>query len=252
MTRRGIYLLFLSLVLHLLGHFLHFWTGWTQTLAYVVSQFTVLLPVTFPPARFSDWHVVSLWRGVDRIHPTIKSDFTVQGEGIFLGIIPEEADKHKKANQPKLITKLTSNQTKKNICSSFNDELLLELPVPLVAPGATAFLMLFVFPFFFSSLSFSSNYSSSSEPHKHGSVAPGSPSEGRTYSLAMYKKSKLNQKCCSWCLFYTVVLLAFCYCNYMMKISKLYQITWRLTYINHMELQTFKEKLLSQKPCCPS
>lgn len=146
-----------------------------------------------------------------------------------------------------------NNQTnkqpnEKNICSSFNDELLLELPVPLVAPGATAFLMLFVFPFsFLFSLSFSSNYSSSSEPHKHGSVAPGSPSEGRTYSLAMYKKSKLNQKCCSWCLFYTVVLLAFCYCNYMMKISKLYQITWRLTYINHMELQTFKEKLLSQK-----
>lgn len=91
---------------------------------------------------------------------------------------------------------------KKNICSSFKDELLLELPVPLVAPGATAFLTLFVFlySFFFSPpffpLSFSSNYSSS-EPHKHGSVAPGSPSEGRTYSLAMYKKSKLNQKCCS-------------------------------------------------------
>lgn len=184
----------------------------------------------------------------------------LKGRGFFsfLGVIPRDADKHKKAKQPKLITKLTSNQTekknmkKKNICSSFKDELLLELPVPLVAPGATAFLTLFVFlySFFFLSsffpLSFSSNYSSS-EPHKHGSVAPGSPSEGRTYSLAMYKKSKLNQKCCSWCLFYTVVLLAFCYCNYMMKISKLYQITWRLTYINHMELQTFKEKLLSQK-----
>lgn len=46
-----------------------------------------------------------------------------------------------------------NNQTnkqpnEKNICSSFNDELLLELTVPLVAPGATAFLMLFVFPFF--------------------------------------------------------------------------------------------------------
>lgn len=41
---------------------------------------------------------------------------------------------------------------KKNICSSFKDELLLELPVPLVAPGATAFLTLFVFlySFFFS------------------------------------------------------------------------------------------------------
>lgn len=105
--------LFLSLVLHLLRHFLHFWTGWTQTIAYVVSQFTVLLPVSYPPSHFSDWYVVPLWRGVDRIHPTIKSDFTVQGEGIFLGVIPEEADKHKKANQPKLITKLTSNQTKK-------------------------------------------------------------------------------------------------------------------------------------------
>lgn len=93
--------------------------------------------------------MVPLWRGVDRFHPTIKNDFTVQGEGIFLGVIPEEADKHKKAKQPKLITKLTSNQTKKNICSSFNDELLLELPVPLVAPGATAFLTLFVFPFLF-------------------------------------------------------------------------------------------------------
>lgn len=56
-----------------------------------------------------------LWRGVDRFHPTIKNDFTVQGEGIFLGVIPKEADKHKKATQPKLITKLTSNQTKKHL-----------------------------------------------------------------------------------------------------------------------------------------
>lgn len=52
------------------------------------------------------------------------------------------------------------------------------------------------------------NYSSS-EPHKHGSVAPGSPPEGRKKALQCTKKSKLNQKCCSWCLFYTVVLLAF-------------------------------------------
>ncbi len=162
-----------------------------------VSQFTVLLPVSFPPARFSDWHVAPLWRGVNRITPTIKSDFTVQGEGIFLGVIPEEADKHKKSESTKMNNQTNKQPNEKNICSSFNDELLLELTVPLVAPGATAFLMLFVFPF---SLSFSSNYSSSSEPHKHGSVAPGSPSEGRTYSLAMYKKSKLNQKCCSWCL----------------------------------------------------
>lgn len=160
----------------------------------------------------------------------------------------------KKANQPKLITKLTSNQKKET-----NKKHWLQFHRWTAAGASCSFsgywchsiFDAFCVSFFFSLL-FSSNYSSSSEPHKHGSVAPGSPSEGRTYSLAMYKKSKLNQKCCSWCLFYTVVLLAFCYCNYMMKISKLYQITWRLTYINHMELQTFKEKLLSQKPCCPS
>lgn len=102
---------FLSLDLHLLGHFLHFWTGRTQnTRITFVSQFTVLLPVSFPPARFSDWHVVPLW-----FHPTIKNDSSAQGEGIFLflGVIPREADKHKKATQPKLITKLTSNQTEK-------------------------------------------------------------------------------------------------------------------------------------------
>lgn len=190
------------------------------------------------PARFSDWHVVPLWRGVDQIHPTIKSDFTVQGEGIFLGVIPEEADNHKKSESTKI-----NNQTNKQ--PNENKKHLLQFQ-RWTAPGAScsfsgswchrnfdAFCVSFFFIIF--SLSFSSNYSSSSEPHKHGSVAPGSPSEGRTYSLAMYKKSKLNQKCCSWCLFYTVVLLAFCYCNYMMKISKLYQITWRLTYINHMD-----------------
>lgn len=246
---------FLSLDLHLLGHFLHFWTGWTQnTRITFVSQFTVLLPVSFPPARFSDWHVVPLW-----FHPTIKNDSSAQGEGIFLflGVIPREADKHKKATQPKLITKLTSNQTEKKKHEKKNEHLL-QFQRWTAAGASCSFsgswchsifdafcVSFFVFLSFFP-LSFSSNYSSS-EPHKHGSVAPGSPSEGRTYSLAMYKKSKLNQKCCSWCLFYTVVLLAFCYCNYMMKISKLYQITWRLTYINHMELQTFKEKLLSQK-----
>lgn len=47
-------------------------------------------------------------------------------------------------------------------------------------------------------------------------------------ALQCTKKSKLNQKCCSWCLFYTVVLLAFLLL-YMMKISKLYQMTWKLT-----------------------
>ncbi|KAA0723792.1 hypothetical protein E1301_Tti003093 [Triplophysa tibetana] len=56
--------------------------------------------------------------------------------------------------------------------AGFEDELLLELPVPFVAPGATAFLKLFVFPYFLVLFGFSSNYSSS-EPRKHGSVAPG-------------------------------------------------------------------------------
>lgn len=129
MTRRGIYLLFLSLALHLLGHFLHFWTGWTQTLAYVVSQFMVLLPVSFPPARFSDWHVVPLWRGVDQIHPTIKSDFTVQGEGIFLGVIPEEADNHKKSESTKI-----NNQTNKQ--PNENKKHLLQFQ-RWTAPGAS-------------------------------------------------------------------------------------------------------------------
>lgn len=109
----------LSLVLHLLGHFLHFWKG--RTLAYVVSQFTVLLPVSFPPARFSDWHaaVPPIGERCDplgtELHQTIKNDFTDQGEGILLGVIPKEADEHKKANQPKWKTKLTSNQTKNHL-----------------------------------------------------------------------------------------------------------------------------------------
>lgn len=104
----------LSLVLHLLGHFLHFWKG--RTLAYVVSQFTVLLPVSFPPARFSDWHaaVPPIGERCDplgtELHQTIKNDFTDQGEGILLGVIPKEADEHKKANQPKWKTKLTNKQ----------------------------------------------------------------------------------------------------------------------------------------------
>lgn len=74
------------------------------------------------------------------------------------------------------------------------------------------------------------NYSSF-EPHKHGSVAPGSPTEGRKNSLAMYKKEQVKPK--------MLFLMSFLYCSLvsffvtviMMKISKLYQITWKLTYI---------------------
>lgn len=127
----------LSLVLHLLGHFLHFWKGWT------LSLFTVSLPVSFPPAR------PARSSSDGRFHGTIKNDLTVRGEGILSGVIPKEADEHKKSESTKM-----NNQTNKQpnekpfVVSSFEDELLLELPVPLVAPGATAFLTLFVFPFF--------------------------------------------------------------------------------------------------------
>lgn len=72
----------------------------------------------------------------------------------------------------------------------------LEHSVPFVTSGATRFYfyaMVFVFL----------NYSF--EPHKHGSVAPGSPSEGRKNSLAMYKKEQVKPK--------MLFLMSFLYCS---------------------------------------
>ena len=94
-------------------------------------------------------------RGAGRSHPSRTHQKTIQnamGEGgFFLGCHSWRSSWthiHKQAKQPKLTTKLTSNQT---ICSNFKDELLLELPVPFVTPGATMLLYFSVFnPFFYS------------------------------------------------------------------------------------------------------
>lgn len=156
----------------------------------------------------------------------------------------------KRINQNKA-TKLT---TKQPFAPTSKMNCYLELFVPFVTYGATmiflnAFLFLFVF---FCLFLFSLNFSSF-EPHKHGSVAPGSPSEGRKKnSLAMYKKEQVKPKmlflmsflCCSLVSFFVTVIIWW-------RFPKLYQITWKLTYIQHMELQTFKETFVT-KPCCPS
>lgn len=154
--------------------------------------------------------------GGNLIKPLKSKGLVVRGVwGVFLAVIPEEAVKHEKANE----TKINKQPNKKPWAPISKTNCYTELSVPFVTPGATVFifdliwiffflmLKLFVFSFWFCFVFL--NYSSF-EPHKNGSVAPGSPPEGRKNSLAMYKKkSKLNQKCCSWCLFYTVVLLAF-------------------------------------------
>lgn len=111
----------LSLVLHLLGRFLHFWKGRTLGHSLTLSPssrccypFHFLLPDSVTDARLLRSESSAIRSGT-KFHQTIKNDFTVQGEGILLGVIPKEADKHKKANQPKWITKLTSNQTKNHL-----------------------------------------------------------------------------------------------------------------------------------------
>lgn len=114
----------------------------------------------------------------------------------------------------------------------------LELSVPFVTSGATMFLC-FVDLFCFSWIS--------PPPSSLISMAlwlqAAHPRVEKT-ALQCTKKSKLNQKCCSWCLFYTVVLLAFLLL-YMMKISKLYQMTWKLTLQTTWNFRLLK-KLLSQ------
>lgn len=103
----------------------------------------------------------------------------------------------KKAYQPKCTTKLTNQP--KPFAPTWKMNCFLELSVPFVTFGATMFFYAFVF------CSFVSLTYSSSEPHKHGSVATGSPPEGRKNSLAMYKKEQVKPK--------MLFLMSFLYCS---------------------------------------
>lgn len=120
----------------------------------------------------------------------------------------------------------------------------LELSVPFVTSGATMFFMLCLFVLFFL------NFSSSFEPHKHGSVAPGSPPEGRKNSLAMYKKEQVKPK--------MLFLMSFLYCSLVSFFVTVYDEDFQTVpndmetnITDHMELQTFKETFVTE-PCCPS
>lgn len=139
------------------------------------------------------------------VHPTNQKEKWTRekGEGFSRLSFLKRQLHTKKANQPKLTTKLTNNQTNR----------LLQLQRWTVTWSSLcsfcdSWCHKVFFNAFFLFLFVSLNYSSS-EPHKHGSVAPGSPLRVEKTALQCTKKSKLNQKCCSWCLFYTVVLLAF-------------------------------------------
>ena len=109
----------------------------------------------------------------------------------------------KKANQPKLTTKLTNNQTNH----------LLQLQRWTVTWSSLCsfcdswchnfFLNAFCFPFLFPWLIPPPSLTSMAQW-----LQAAHPRVEKT-ALQCTKKSKLNQKCCSWCLFYTVVLLAF-------------------------------------------
>lgn len=183
----------------------------------IFTQSMVLLPVSF--LRLADgqhWPGVSREGGeISSNHWKVKDSLFEECEGFsWLSFLRKQLNT-KKQMKPKL----TSNQTKNHELqfqrqtatrsSLFLSWLLVPQFLFLIWFEFFFFLMLklFVFSFWFCFVFL--NYSSF-EPHKNGSVAPGSPPEGRKNSLAMYKKkSKLNQKCCSWCLFYTVVLLAF-------------------------------------------
>lgn len=116
----------------------------------------------------------------------------------------------------------------------------LELSVPFVTSGATIY---FFYTFSFPLISL--NYSSF-EPHKHGSVAPGSPSEGRKKnSLAMYKKEQVKPKmlflmsflCCSLVSIFVTVIIWWRFPNCTKRHGNGHTTTWNFRLL---------KKLLSQ------
>lgn len=86
------------------------------------------------------------------------------------------------------------------MCSNFKDELLLELPVPFVTPGATMLLYFFLFLILsftlFILFSFFSVIPLTSLTDKAQWLQVANPRVEKT-ALQCTKKSKLNQKCCS-------------------------------------------------------
>ena len=95
----------------------------------------------------------------------------------------------------------TNKQPTKTICSTLKDELFLGALCSFCDFWCHNVFLCICFSFlYFVSLTYSS-----SEPHKHGSVAPGSPPEGRKNSLAMYKKEQVKPK--------MLFLMSFLYCS---------------------------------------
>lgn len=188
--------------------FPHFWTGWTEMLASFLPVHVVA--TCFISSCLSRWWTsisspVRWWLAPLSVHPTNQKEKWTRekGEGFSRLSFLKRQLHTKKANQPKLTTKLTNNQT--------NHLLQLQrwtVTWSSLCSFCDSWCHKVFFNAFFLFLFVSLNYSSS-EPHKHGSVAPGSPLRVEKTALQCTKKSKLNQKCCSWCLFYTVVLLAF-------------------------------------------
>lgn len=100
---------------------------------------------------------------------------------VLKAVILKEAVTLRKRKKKSILTKInnqTNNQT--TICSNFKDELLLGALCSFCDFWChNVFLSFYFFFFFVCFFIFVSLNYSSFEPHKHGSVAPGSPSEGR-------------------------------------------------------------------------
>ena len=181
--------------------FPHFWTGWTEMLASFLPVHVVA--TCFISSCLSRW-----WTSISSpvrwrlaplsVHHTNQKEKWAREKGEGFSRLPflKRQLHTKKANQPKLTTKLTNNQTKpfaptsKMNCYLELSLFLLWLLVPQCFFNAFSFCFLELFLL------------RASQAWLRGSRQP---TEGRKNSLAMYKKEQVKPK--------MLFLMSFLYCS---------------------------------------